>query len=118
MSILQKVLLFAVLPLIAVLFYPPSMLGGAGGLLVFVVVAFAVIGFFLWRGSPQLLTFVIFIQGMNAIVRLMLFFSHAVSKQQVLDLPFAVTCLLGLGLSIYLVLRLDKSDVRITMVRI
>ncbi len=117
MSVFQRVLFFMLLPLVAVLLYPPDLLFGAGALLLFVVVCFLAIGFFLMRGNLQLLTFAIFIQGMNAIVRLMLFFSHAVTKQQVIDLPFAITCLLGLALSIYLVLRFDRSDVRVLMVR-
>ncbi len=118
MSVIQKVLYFLVLPLIAVLLYPPKLLSGAGGLLLVVVLAFVLFGFFLWRGSPQMLTFTIFVQGMNGIVRLMLFFSDTVTKQGVIDLTFAFTCLLGLALSIYLVLRLDKSDVRVNMIRV
>ncbi len=118
MTVLQKVVYFFVLPLVAVLLYPPDLLLGAGGLLVFVALAFFTIGFFLMRGNLRLLTFAIFVQGMNAIVRLMLFFSHAVTKAQVIDLMFAVTCLLGLALSMYLVFRYDRSDVRVSMLRI
>ncbi len=118
MSIIQRILFFLVLPTLAVLFYPPALLASAGTNLLIVVAVFLLIGFFLWRGNPQLLTFSIFIQGMNAVVRLMLFFSHAVSKQQVPDVPFAITSLIGLAISIYLIMRLDRSDVRVAMIRV
>lgn len=115
MSLIQRILFFLALPFIAVLVYPPDLLQGSGGLLAVVGALFLLIGFFLWRGNHHALTFLIFVQGMNAIVRLMLFFSHAVPKAESLDLTFAVTCLLGMALSIYLLLRLDKSDVRATL---
>jgi hypothetical protein len=52
---------------------------------------------------------------MNVIIRLMLFFANAIPKTGVLDVPFAIAMLVGLGLSLYLTLRLDRNDVRGTM---
>jgi len=39
------------------------------------------------------------------------------SKQGVYDIPWLITSVLSMGLCIYLVLRLDRTDVRVTMVR-
>jgi hypothetical protein len=115
MTITKRVLLFLVLPMIAVLSFPPSTLVDAAEVIAFAVGFFLLIGFLLWRGRSLALTFAIFLQGMNVIIRLMLFFAHAVPRTGVLDVPFAVTMLIGLGLSLYLTLRLDRTDVRTLM---
>jgi hypothetical protein len=115
MTTFNRILLFFLLPIIAILSFPPDRLDG--GLQVFAVAAgfFVLIGVFLWRGHSLALTFAIFLQGMNVIIRLMLFFANAIPKTGILDLPFAIAMLIGLGLSLYLMLRLDRNDVRGTM---
>jgi hypothetical protein len=115
MTTTKRVLLFIVLPMIAVLSFPPNTLVNAAEVILFAAGFFLLIGFLLWRGRSLALTFAIFLQGMNVIIRLMLFFAHAVPKSGVLDVPFAVTMLIGLGLSLYLTLRLDRTDVRTLM---
>ncbi len=115
MSIIKRVLLFFILPILAVLLYPPDLL--LGGLPVILVVAafFAFIGVMVYRGRSLALTFLIFLQGMNVIVRLMMVWSNSISSKGVANPTFAIFGLLGLVLSLYLLLRLDYSDVRVTM---
>jgi hypothetical protein len=112
MTKLKRALLFVLLPTIAVLSFPPTALISAVEVIPVAVGFFLLIGFFLWRGKSTALTFAIFLQGMNVIIRLMLFFANAIPKTGVIDFPFAITMLIGLGLSLYLTLRLDKNDVR------
>jgi hypothetical protein len=83
----------------------------------FVIVLFSVLGFLLIRGRSTILTLCIFLQGLNVIMRLMMFFPNAVEKgTAIYDWPYIVTSLFGLIISFYLVLRLDQSDVRVLMV--
>jgi hypothetical protein len=50
-------------------------------------------------------------------MRLMMLFPNAYNVDSGLyNWPYIVTNLLGLGISLYLVLRLDRSDVRVLMV--
>jgi surface polysaccharide O-acyltransferase-like enzyme len=66
-------------------------------------------------GQSTALTLGIFVQGLNVIIRLMMLFPN-LSKLGVYDIPWLITSLLSIGLSIYLVLRLDRTDVRVTLV--
>jgi hypothetical protein len=115
MTKVQRFLLFILLPMIAVLSFPPAALRAAVAVIPFAVGFFLLIGIFLWRGRSLALTFAIFLQGMNVIIRIMLFFANAIPKSGVLDVPFSITMLIGLGLSLYLTLRLDRNDVRSLM---
>jgi hypothetical protein len=120
MTTLQKVLLFIVLPFLAPLILPPRFYNpSTGGPILFLGVLLGVsallMGPFLWRGKSTALTLAIFIQGINMIIRLMMFFPN-LSKQGVYDIPWLITSLISMGLSMYLVLRLDQTDVRVTMV--
>ena len=116
MKPINRILLFFVLPLLATLLYPPSWLGNGIGVVIFGVVFFAALAFFLWRGYSRALTLMIFIQGINVIARMMMFFSNAKPPDSPLDMAYAITNLLGLALSTYLLLRLDKPDVRVQMI--
>ena len=78
---------------------------------------FILLGIFLWQGRILALTFGIFLQGINVIVRLMMFFSNSFSPEGVVNTIFLVTSLAGVMLSIWLLLRLDRQDVRQTMIR-
>jgi hypothetical protein len=120
MTILQKILLFIVLPFVSPLILPPRFYAsGAGGPILFLGVLLGVSSLllspFLWRGKSTALTLAIFFQGLNVIIRLMMLFPN-LSKQGVYDIPWLITSLISMGLSLYLVLRLDQTDVRVTMV--
>jgi len=116
MKPIEKILFFFLLPIIALISYPPNMLISGIGVLVFIVAGFSLLGWALLRGRSVALTFSIFVQGLNVIIRIMMFFSHAVPAHQSLDVSYVVFNLIGLGISFYLMLRLDERDVRQTMI--
>jgi ABC-type multidrug transport system permease subunit len=120
MTTLQKILLFVVLPVLAPFLLPPRLLGAGGGPILFlgalIGISALLLSPFLWRGWSKALTLAIFLQGLNVIMRLMMFFPN-LSKQGIYDIPWLITSLLSMSLCLYLVLRLDRTDVRVTMVR-
>lgn len=115
MSIIKRALLFVILPTLAILCYPPSMLGDGIAVILVVMAFFVTIGIIVWRGHSLALTFTIFLQGMNVIIRLMMLAARAINNAGVMDVSFIVFGTIGLALSLYLTLRLDKSDVRVLM---
>lgn len=112
----KRVLYFFILPILAVLSYPPRFLL-AGWLAIPIAVAlFSVFGWFLWHGRSTALTLSIFLQGLNVIIRIMMFFPRLVLPTGQVDMMTMLFNLAGLFLSFYLMLRLDRVDVRATMV--
>jgi len=103
--------------MLAPLLFPPSLLAAGYLVVLFAAVLFIIIGVFLLRGSSQMLTLAIFLQGLNAIIRIMMFFPHATFIDGSADVIYIITSILSISLSIYLVLRLDKVDIRTRMVR-
>ena len=118
-----RVLLFFVLPVIAPLLFPPDQLlrvVPAVWLGVMIAAVALFIGYFLWQGYGLALTFSIFLQGFNVITRLMMFFSTAVtlgSSGPRVNLVYMVLSLLSIGLSLWVLLRLDRVDVHAQMTR-
>lgn len=115
MSNILKILLFFVLPAIG-----PSLLiknlMDLGWLAVVVIASvFVILGVFLWRGNSTALTLSIFLQGLNVIIGLMAFLPN-LSFQGQIDLQWMLISLSCMALSMYLLLRLDKTDVRVNMV--
>jgi len=117
MSTFKKVIFFFILPVIGVLFYEPATLASAFSLLWVVLLVFFLLGFLLWQGYAKALTFMIFLSGMNVIVRLMMLLSTAFNNEGVFNPAFAIFGFLGAAISFYLVLRLDKVDIRQHMIR-
>lgn len=122
MSLSNRVLLFFVLPIIAYLSYPPGMIAGnitTGTITLISLVAllFIILGFLLQRGRNWALTLAIFLQGLNVIIRLMMLAPNSFDlASKTFNWIYIVTNLLGLGISFYLMLRLDRTDVRVRMV--
>ena len=112
MKINNRILLFFVLPTLAPLILPPQTLMSGIGAVVVVAALLLISAYFLYRGGSTALTLVIFLQGLNIIIKMMLFFSNSVSEKGVADPIFAVTALLSIGLSLYLLVRLDSVDIR------
>lgn len=108
-SRLLFLLIFQIIPL---LLFPPSLLVKGLPLIGFLVVLYILLGWAVLSGRGWALTLCIFLQGLNAIVRLMMFLPNAVSKAGVFDYIYAVFSLAAIALSIWLVFRLDRSDVR------
>jgi hypothetical protein len=115
MSTLQRILLFFVLPAIAPLFFPPEIIGGAWIAILLDVILFAALGFALTRGRLTALTLSIFIQGLNVIVRLMMFFPNSATPEGTWLYANIITSILSIAISMYLVLRLDRVDIRTQM---
>jgi hypothetical protein len=115
MSTLQRILLFFVLPAIAPILFPLKIIGGAWIAILLDVILFAALGFALTRGRLTALTLSIFIQGLNVIVRLMMFFPNAATPDGTWLAMNIITSLLSIGLSMFLVLRLDQVDIRTQM---
>lgn len=115
MSTAQKFFLFFALPFIAPLLFPPEMLISGWVAIPIALLLFTGLGFLLLRGNSTALTLAIFLQGLNVIVRLMMLYPHIYERGE-FNLSWLVTSLLSIGISTYLVLRLDRTDVRVTMV--
>jgi hypothetical protein len=115
----KRILLFFVLPLIAPLLYPPENWTNPQALPALIIVAalFLALGYLLYRGYSLALTLSIFIQGLNVIIRLMMIFPHAVDPVAGFDWMEILAALASIALSFYLLLRLDRVDVRVAMVR-
>ena len=111
MSTIQKYLFFIVLPLIGLLAFPPEFYSQGTVVMGVVAALIILLGMVVWRGSQRALTFAIFLNGMNVIVRLMMLLSTVINKQGQVNLPFGITGLLGLAVSFYLMLRLDQTDI-------
>jgi hypothetical protein len=108
----QRILLFFILPTLAPLILPLQTLLPAVGAVLAAAALTLASGYFLYKGKSLALTFTIFLQGLNFIVRMMLFFSRSVNNQGVFDVAFSLTSLLSMALSVYLLFRLDKPDIR------
>jgi hypothetical protein len=111
----QRILIFFVLPALAPLLFPPEIIGGAWIAILLDVILFVALGFFLMRGRLTALTLSIFIQGLNVIVRLMMFFPNAATPDGTWLYMNIITSLLSMAISTYLVLRLDRVDIRSKM---
>lgn len=117
MTTTQRVFLFFLLPTIAMLSYPPAVLISGAGVLVIAIGLLVTLGFLMSRGRLLALTFSIFLQGLNVIIRVMMFWSNGFSNQGIPNYPFLITSLLGLFLSLWLLMRLDQQDIRNRMYR-
>ncbi|MCC6146602.1 MAG: hypothetical protein IT308_03440 [Anaerolineaceae bacterium] len=117
MTTIQKILLFIILPIIALLSYPPKIFDGGLPLIFAVAILFIALGVLIWRGRSLALRFAIFVQGVNVIIRIMMFFSLSSDKEGAISYAGLITMTFGIALSIYLLLRLDKADIRLLMVK-
>lgn len=115
MSQSRRILYFFILPILALLVFPLETLTGSLVIPITVLVIGAGLGYLLWRGRSLALTLAIFIQGMNVIVRLMMIFPNA-SRNNIFQPVEVITNLIGISLSFYILLRLDRNDIRVQMI--
>jgi hypothetical protein len=118
MKTYQKAIYFIVLPIIGILMYPPTMLFGSISSTIIVALAIlslVLLGVSLLRGRRMALTFSIFLQGLNVIIRMMMVFPFALRKDGSVDIIYIVTTLLGLCISFYLMLALDGRKIQTMM---
>lgn len=120
MSTGLRILLFFVLPILGILMFPPETLAGGIVAVPIAIILFGLLGFMVWQGRQWALTLTIFLQGFNVIVRLMIFIAHAVRPANAgggADIALIITSILAIGISLWVLLRLDRVDVQRTMVR-
>lgn len=115
----KRMLLYAIFQVIPLLILPPSILFSQGGissgaiaLFIGFALIFVALGWGLMRGRGWALTMSIFIQGLNVIIRLMMVFPNAVSKQGVWDPILIILFLISIAGSAWLMVRLDRPDIR------
>ena len=112
MSTINRFLFFILLPVIAILSFPLNYITQGFTIMGIVAALIIGLGILIWRGNSNALTFAIFLNGMNVIIRLMMLLSTVINKQGVVNLQFAVAGLIGLLISFFIMLRLDQTDVR------
>ena len=117
MTTFKKILFFFILPIIGTMIYQPSILGGAFSVIGVAVVFLILLGYLLLRGYSRALTFMIFLNGMNVVIRIMMVLSTSFNKNGVFNLSFTLYGIAGILISLFLLLRLDKIDIRQTMIR-
>lgn len=112
MKLDNRIVLFFVLPTLAPLLLPLQTLLQGIGVVLFIAALLLATSYFLHQGKRLALTFMIFLQGLNFVVRIMLFFSRSVDTKGTVDWAFAITSVLSMALSFYLLMRLDAVDIR------
>jgi hypothetical protein len=84
------------------------------------VVVFAFLGYGLWRGRNWALSLSLTLQGFNVVIRLLMLFPNALMRMPeggfVFDLPYLALSAISIGLSLFFLLRLDRPDIRATIV--
>lgn len=109
---INRILLYFALPTLAPLILPPDILLKGLGAVLAAAALLLFSGYMLHRGNALALTFLIFLQGLNFVVKTMLFYSASVSASGAINWAFAVTTLSSMALSFYLLFRLDQVDIR------
>jgi hypothetical protein len=117
----KSTLLFIYLSqIIPLLIYPPETLKSGLAFVGIMVIIFVFLGYGLWRGRTWALSLSLTLQGFNVIVRLMMLFPNALMRLAdgsfIFDLSYIAFGVVSIALSLFFLLRLDRPDVRATMV--
>jgi len=120
MSSNSKLLLIYLFQIIPLLIFPLETLKSGLVLVGIMVVVFTLLGYGLWRGRNWALSLSLTMQGFNVIVRLLMLFPNALMRLSdgsfVFDLSYIALGVASIGLSLFFLLRLDRPDVRSTIV--
>ena len=111
----QRILIFFVLPAIAPLLFPPEIIGGAWIAILLDVILFAALGYALTRGRLTALTLMHFLARPECNRAPDDVLPECCHVGWHMAVPNIITSLLSMGISIYLVLRLDRVDIRSQM---
>ncbi len=103
------IILFQFIP---VLLYPPRTLLSGIGVILVALLFFVLLGYGLWRKRLWALTMSIFVQGLNIIVRFMMFYPAAKTPQGNWNIELILFTAAAMLLSGWILLRLDKPDIR------
>ncbi|PWH12920.1 MAG: hypothetical protein DDG59_15185 [Anaerolineae bacterium] len=95
-----------------VLLYPPRTLLSGIGVVVVALLFFVFLGYGLWRRRMWALTMSIFVQGLNIIVRFMMFYPAAKTPQGTWNIELVLFTAVAIILSGWILLRLDRPDIR------
>ncbi len=118
MNGIKRLLIFILLPILAVLLISPDWFSSQFIYWMFPVAVIApIMGILMYQGRSTALTLMIFLMGFNVIMRLMMFLPHFANTGGGVDLFFVITSVASIALSTYLLLRLDQVDVRVQMTR-
>jgi len=104
------------LQFIPLILYPLTTLSGGIFVIGFVGLVFLLLGYGLWRGKLWALSMSIFLQGLNIIVRIMMFAPNIRSTAGEWNIPYLVLNLAAIVISGWFLIRLDKPDVHSTLV--
>ena len=120
MSTRQKLLLVYIFQIIPLLIYPPETLKSGFALIGIMVIIFALLGFSLSHGRSWALSLSLTLQGFNVVIRLMMLFPNALMRLSsgsfAFDLSYIALSVISIALSLFFLLRLDRPDVRATIV--
>ena len=109
----KKILPIIVLQIVPLLLFPLSLLSSGWLVILFLVASFVLLGFALIRGKLWALTMSIFLQGINVVIRMMMFLPNSQNiTDGSLNWPFVITSTLSIIISLWFLLRLDKPDIR------
>jgi hypothetical protein len=115
----QQLLLIYLFQIVPLLIFPPETLKSGIVFVGILVVVFALLGYGLWRGRNWALSLSLTLQGFNVIIRLLMLFPNAMvrsSEGMVFDVTFITLSVVSIALSAFFLLRLDRPDVRSTIV--
>jgi hypothetical protein len=116
----QQLLLVYLFQIIPLLIYPPETLKSGLVLVGIMVIIFALLGYGLRQGRNWALSLSLTLQGFNVVIRLMMLFPNALMRLSsgdfIFDLSYISLSVLSIGLSLFFLFRLDRPDVRATIV--
>lgn len=116
----SNLLLLYIFQIIPLLIYPPEMLQSGFLVVGIMVVIFALLGYGLWRGRTWALSLSLTMQGFNVVVRLMMLFPNSLVNSgeggMAFNSLYIVLSAVSIALSLFFLLRLDRPDVRATIV--
>jgi hypothetical protein len=116
----QQLLLIYLFQIVPLLILPPEILKSGIVVVGILVVVFALLGYGLWRGRNWALSLSLTLQGFNVVVRLLMLFPNALMRLPeggfVFDLAYIALSVVAIALSSFFLLRLDRPDVRSTIV--
>ena len=120
MSNRRQLLLLYLFQIVPLCIFPLETLISGVAVVGILVIVFALLGYGLWHGRSWALSLSITLQGFNVVVRLMMLFPNALMRLPeggfVFDLSYIALSVASIALSAFFLLRLDRPDVRSTIV--
>jgi hypothetical protein len=120
MSNRQQLLLIYIFQIVPLLIFPLETLKSGVVVVGILAIVFALLGYGLLRGRNWALSLSITLQGFNVVVRLLMLFPNALMRLPeggfVFDLPYLALSVVSIALSLFFLLRLDRPDIRSTIV--